>query len=114
MPEPVIVKVTMPLVESTVIVNGAAPLSKIILSTCTAVVLMERFVTVDVPKVATSPGPFGTVFGIQFVGVFQLPFKGFEPQVALPANAGRWIARNSSANQMIEASRLIRIFIGEH
>ena len=90
-------KFTIPLLESTVIVKGTAPLLKIILSTSTAVVLMERLVTSDVAKVAISPGPFGTVFGVQLAAVFQSPFKGFVPQVALPARECCCAAENSSA-----------------
>lgn len=60
-PEPVIIKFTIPLLESMVVVKAAAPLLKIILSTLTVVVLIERFVTFDAPKVATSPVPFGIV-----------------------------------------------------
>lgn len=85
MPEPVISKFTIPLLESMVIVKAGAPLLKTMLLTSTDVVLMERFVISDVPKVALSADPFGTVFGIQFAAVFQSPLLGLSVQVALPA-----------------------------
>jgi hypothetical protein len=81
----VISRFTIPFPESTVIVNGGAPLLNTRLLTSTEVVLMEIFVISDIPKVATSPVPFGTVFGIQFAAVFQSPLEGFVFQVALPA-----------------------------
>jgi len=36
-------------------------------------------------KVATSKGPFGTVFGVQLRGSFQSLLTGLRFQVALPA-----------------------------
>src|SRR5438094_5194657 len=51
--------------------------------------LLERSMSIWllVPNVATSPGPFGTVLGIQLVAVFQSPVAGFRAQVALSARA---------------------------
>jgi hypothetical protein len=46
----------------------------------------ETLVMLDWAKVATSERPFGTVAGVQFAAVFQLPLVGLRFQVALPAN----------------------------
>jgi len=46
---------------------------------------METVLTLEVANVAMSAGPFGMVFGVQFVAVFQSPLVGFKFHVALPA-----------------------------
>jgi len=48
---------------------------------------IETSVIFETSKVAVSSGPFGTVFGVQLVAMFQSPVTGFKPQVALPARA---------------------------
>ena len=45
----------------------------------------ETPVVLDKANVAVSDGPLGTVFGIQFVAVFQSPVAGLACHVALPA-----------------------------
>ena len=67
-------------------VKALAPGLKTILST-TVVAENVRLTALETPKVATSPGPFGTVAGVQFVAVFQSPLVGLRFQVALPPNA---------------------------
>ena len=58
-----------------------------------------RPLIVDGPKDATSPGPFGTVAGVQLAAVFQSPLLGLALQVALPAN--EWAAlKNKKADTM--------------
>ena len=84
------------------------------LATSTDVVLTDRSVTSDIPRVATSPGPFGTVLGIQLTAVFQSPVEGFALQVALPAKECRGAARNSSATAMVAINPFTQMFIGEH
>jgi hypothetical protein len=54
-------------------------------------------VTFDVPKLAMSDGPFGTVLGTQLAAVFQSPVEGFVLHVALPARDCRCAARDSGA-----------------
>src|SRR5260370_40745328 len=54
-------------------------------------------VTFDVPNVATSDVPFGTVFGLQFAAVFQSPLAGVFGHVALPATDFRCTTKNRSA-----------------
>src|SRR5437773_12025904 len=46
----------------------------------------EMSVLVETSKVAMSPGPFGTVLGVQFAAVCQSPLVGLRFQVALPAS----------------------------
>ena len=64
----------------------------------------DRSVIVEVAKVATSPGPFGTVGGVQLAAVFHSPLVGLGLQVALPANA---VCRMSSNSSGINPSRPI-------
>src|SRR5260370_38115895 len=45
-------------------------------------------VVVETSKVAMSPGPFGTVLGVQFAAVCQSPLVGLRFQLALLAWAG--------------------------
>jgi len=58
-------------------VYGGAPLLNTALSRLTLALVIERFVTFDAPKVATSVVEFGTVAGVQFAAVFQSPLVGF-------------------------------------
>src|SRR5436305_1188696 len=63
-----------------------APGSKIMRSTSSTgpAVTWVRF---EIPKVAMSSGPLGTVVGVQLVAVLQSPLVGFRFQVALPPTA---------------------------
>jgi hypothetical protein len=70
-------------------------------------------VTFDVPNVATSDVPFGTVFGLQFAAVFQSPLVGFVAQVALPATDCRCAAENSSAAATRSLSLVNDVLINE-
>ena len=54
-------------------------------------------VTFDMPKLAMSDGPFGTVLGTQLAVVFQSPVEGLVLHVTLPARECRCVAKNSSA-----------------
>jgi hypothetical protein len=68
----------------TVIVNAVAPgLKKMPLTSVSSDT--ETLVELETPNVAVSTGPFGTVTGVQFVGVFQIPLPGSRFQVALAA-----------------------------
>jgi hypothetical protein len=69
-----------------VIVKELAPEVKVIPSTVVSAE-METFVMFDMPNVAVSVVPFGTVVGVQFAGVFQSPELGLRSHVALPARA---------------------------
>src|SRR6266705_2609583 len=66
--------------------KALAPGLKAMLLT-SVVVDVEMSVVLETSKVAVSLGPFGTVFGIQFVAVFQSPLIGFMLHVALSAKA---------------------------
>ena len=61
--------------------------------------LAVTLVTLEVPKVATSDGPSGTVFGIQLAAVSQSPLEGLADQVALPAEANGVVAAQRSAGK---------------
>src|SRR5690349_9263266 len=76
------------------------------LSRLTITSLLTTSVTFDVPNVAMSDVPFGTVLGVQFAAVFQSPLIGFVAQVALPARDCRCAAENSSAT----ATRNLSLF----
>ena len=91
------------LVEPTVIVNGEAPLLNRMLLTSTPVVLMDRSVTFDLPKVRDVRQPVGTAFGVQLAAVFQSPLVGLKFQVALPART-IWpvMSRSKATNTLIE------------
>jgi hypothetical protein len=58
----------------------------------------EMFLMLETEKVATSPGPFGTVAGVQLAAVFQSLLTGFTLHVALPAND--WAAIKHENRQM--------------
>jgi hypothetical protein len=47
----------------------------------------ETSVVLELAKLAVSPGPLGTVAGVQLAAVFQSPLVGLRFQVALPPNA---------------------------
>ena len=83
------------------------------LSTSTIVELMKRFVTLEVPKVAMSEAPFGTVLGTQFPAVVQSALEGFKPQVALPASVSGCAARNSSVAAMTKVNLFIQMLMDE-
>jgi hypothetical protein len=53
----------------------------------------ETSLTFERRNVATSAGPLGTVFGIQFAAVFQSLLMGLTCQVALPA----WLVAGTRA-----------------
>jgi hypothetical protein len=57
-------------------------------------------VVLELPKVATSVGPLGTVAGVQFVAVLQSPLVGLRFQVALPARLVVAIRRETRADFM--------------
>jgi hypothetical protein len=63
---------------------------------------------VEVAKVATSPGPLGTVAGIQFAAVFQSPLTGLALQVALPANEPAAIKHNNKAQMTGKSLFMLR------
>jgi hypothetical protein len=65
-------------------VKALAPELKVIAFT-SAPAEIEIAVILDWPNVPTSFGPFGTVFGVQLAGLFQLLSTGFKFHVALPA-----------------------------
>jgi hypothetical protein len=92
MPAPLIVKSTLDeaAAGSAVILKLLAPGSKTMDATSVELAERERFVVLEVAKVAMSLGPFGTVAGVQFAAVFQSPVLGLTFQVALPAN--EWAA----------------------
>lgn len=83
------------------------------LSRLTITLLLTTSVTSDVPNVATSDVPFGTVFGLQFPAVFQSPLVGFVAHVALPARQGRCAAKNSNAAAIKNLTLLNDVFINE-
>src|ERR1044071_829938 len=58
----------------------------------------ERVVILELANVAVSPGPFGTVSGIQLAAVFQSPLTGLALHVALPAN--EWAPIKHEKRQM--------------
>ena len=74
---------------------------------------MKRFATLDVPKVAMSDGPSGTVLGIQLAAVSQSPLEGLVRQVALPARDCRCAAKNSRAAAMINVNLFTQMLIDE-
>jgi hypothetical protein len=78
-------------VLGTVMVKALAPGSKVIAFT-SAPAEIEIAVILEWPNVAMSFGPFGTVLGVQFAGLFQLLSTGSRFQVALPAWA-TWPAK---------------------
>src|SRR5947207_5510953 len=90
MPTPLILKICSYELTSevTVSVNGLAPalntmpLTSIVMASETKIP-----VTFETSKVAVSPGPLGTVGGVQLVAVNQLLPAGLRLQVALPAKA---------------------------
>ena len=94
-----------------VIVYWDALALKTRLSRLTMTLLLMTSVTFDVPNVATSDVPFGTVFGLQFAAVFQSPLVGLVAQVALPARECRCVAENSSAAAMTKGNLLIQVLI---
>ena len=96
-----------------VIVYCDAPELKTRLPRLTIISLLMTSVTFDVPNVATSDVPFGTVLGLQFAAVFQSPLMGFVAQVALPAREGRCAASNSSAAATKNLSLLNDVFVNE-
>src|SRR5438874_11247294 len=59
------------------------------------------FLRCEVAKVAVSAGPFGTVTGVQFTALFQLPLIGLKFQVALPAKTA-FSAPSASVGMMAE------------
>jgi hypothetical protein len=79
------------------------------LSTC---VLAESatLVVFEISNVAMSPGPLGTVAGVQLVAVFQSPLKGKKFQVALLATADRVPETRVKASRITEQMkrRIIR------
>src|SRR5438552_510814 len=70
---------------SAVMLNLLAPGLKTIAATSVVSAENVRSVILELAKVATSAGPFGTVSGVQFTAVFQSPFVGLRFQVALSA-----------------------------
>ena len=72
--------------DAVLMVKGLASGWKTMLLTVMLLVT-ETWVCVEVAKEATSDGPFGTVAGFQFAGVFQFPVAEFCCHVALPATA---------------------------
>src|SRR5262249_17733293 len=68
------------------IVKALAPGAKTIESTSVSAE-RETPVALEVAKVATSSGLFGTVAGVQLAAVFQSLLPGLRFQVALPAKA---------------------------
>ena len=76
------------------------------LSRLTLALVIERFVTFDMPNAAVSVVAFGTVCGLQFAAVFQSPLVGFVAHVALPARECRCAAKNSDAAATRKASLL--------
>src|SRR5712692_10262190 len=90
--------------EETVNVNGLASPAKT--SSFTSIppkFEMEMLVVFESAKVAISAGPFGTVEGVQFAAVFQLPLIGLRFHVALPA----WLVPALMATKKV--SRRIRM-----
>ena len=69
-----------------VMVKALAPAAKTIESSCT-VSTTSTLAWLDMPKVATSSGPLGTVGGVQLAAVFQSLLVGLRFQVALSARA---------------------------
>ena len=61
---------------------------------------IETLVTLDVPKVAVSDDPLGTVVGFQLAPVFQSPLDGELDHCALPArNAGKAVTDKITASR---------------
>src|SRR5207248_7623241 len=59
------------------------------------------FLRCEVAKVAVSAGPFGTVAGVQFAALLQLPLIGLKFQVALPAKTA-FSAPSASVRMMAQ------------
>src|SRR6476661_2149777 len=76
-------------------VKALAPELKMIWATSVSAE-SETAVVLDVPNVATSAEPFGTVFGVQLPALFHLSVVGFKFHVALPAWVGT-LDRNRKA-----------------
>ena len=86
--------------------NALAPALKLILSTVTSSErLTERWA--ELPKLAISDVPLGTVAGNQFAAVFQSPELGFVSQVALPAKTAL-VADNMNA---VNKTKTRRVFM---
>ena len=79
-------------------VKAAAPRAKTISLTSVAAEI-EIAPWLEAAKVAMSPGPFGTVAGVQLAAVFQSPLVGLRFQVALPAWAGAFMTSKSNAHR---------------
>ena len=60
---------------------------------------MEISVPVELANVAISLAPLGTVFGVQFDELFQLPSTGARFQAALPALAALFVRYKISNNK---------------
>ena len=71
----------------------------------------EMSVIVETSKVAMSPGPFGTVLGVQFAAVYQSPLVGLRFQVALSAWAN-CSASGMRRNASRRADRLVGLVAG--
>jgi len=63
--------------------------------------------SVDKPNVAMSFAPFGTVGGVQFVAVFQLPELAFRSHVALPPRA-ILVSKINTLQAMIRHERIAK------
>lgn len=92
-PAPLIVR---PMVGALAMEYALAPGAKTRLAT-SVVAETVRSVPLEIPRVATSVLPFGTVRGIQLRGLFQLPSAGMDFQVALPASAKALLKRRTVA-----------------
>src|SRR5438105_2176505 len=95
------------------IVYWDAPGSKTRLSRLTITSALVTLVIPDVPKVAMSVVPFGTVCGLQLAAVFQSPLEALLLHVALPASECPCAAKNSSAAATKNLNLLTGMLINE-
>jgi len=75
----------IPLASVAALIENALALASKTIPSTSMFALIETPDLFETLKVAVSAGPLGTVAGVQLPGVFQLPFCGFNCQVALPA-----------------------------
>src|SRR2546423_11766460 len=93
-----------------VIVYCDAPELKTRLPRLTIISVLMTSVTFDVPNVATSDVPFGTVLGIQLAALFQSLLEGLLLHVALPATDCRCATRDSSAAALRTVNLFMQMF----